>query len=220
MLDISISLTTNFTCTCESQVSQSVAILVSEREVCTCTCIDGSNMASDNFLCLKVNQEQKNSIKQLFQENDWSYDEMILEPLPEGSDHGDSRSNDGDDIPGYIIEQTINTAECPHCLCKPCITSEQNKQLWWPDRLHTPSIHNNKPRKDAFKRFWTMLYHRNVWLDERYIVRKREALDADPRYHHYTWIHRRDIMPDCVLDCVRTWYPNPKNVPYMGHKWE
>jgi hypothetical protein len=27
----------------------------------------------------------------------------------------------------------------------------------------------------------------------------------------------REVMPDCVLHQVRQLYPNPKDVPYMGH---
>ena len=63
------------------------------------------------------------------------------------------------------------------------------------------------------------MYHRNVWIHQSYIQKKSRALAEDPRFKEYVW-HRRDIMPDCVLKLVRHWFPNPKNVPYMGHLWE
>lgn len=64
-----------------------------------------------------------------------------------------------------------------------------------------------------------MMYHRNVWNHPTYIQKKISALQRDPRYRNFV-NHRRDIMPNCVLKCVRGWFPNPENVPYMGHLWE
>ena len=36
------------------------------------------------------------------------------------------------------------------------------------------------------------------------------------------WVltHRRELMPECVVDLARQLYPNPKNIPYMNHMWE
>ena len=64
-----------------------------------------------------------------------------------------------------------------------------------------------------------MLYHRRVWRDERYMARKTQALGIDKNKQKYVY-HKRDTMPDCVLDLVRRWYPNPSKVPYMGHRWD
>ena len=78
---------------------------------------------------------------------------------------------------------------------------------------------NAQLRKDKYKRFWTMLFHRNVWKDPRYRERKRRALQHDPRRKNYVY-HKRDIMPKCVIDLVRHWLPNLNNQPYMGHMWQ
>lgn len=38
-----------------------------------------------------------------------------------------------EDYEPFRIQQNENFDECPHCFCKPCITDEINKQLWWED---------------------------------------------------------------------------------------
>jgi hypothetical protein len=73
--------------------------------------------------------------------------------------------------------------------------------------------------ENGYKRFWTNLFHRNVWQDPSYLVRKSAALRQDTRRRNYVY-HRRDLMPKCVLVLVRSWFPNPPYVPYMGHMWE
>ena len=70
-----------------------------------------------------------------------------------------------------------------------------------------------------YRRFWTMMYHRQVWDDPKYVEKKALALQRRPGRKRLVY-HRRDIMPNCVIDLVRTWYPNPEKVPYMGHKWD
>ncbi len=34
-------------------------------------------------------------------------------------------------VPGYHVNHIQGQAECAYCLCKPCITDERNRQLWW-----------------------------------------------------------------------------------------
>lgn len=178
---------------------------------------------------IQVTPLQMDTIRQLFIHNDWDLVEMP--PSNDGTHAAEVNTEGGlavttssdtsqDDIPGFQIPQVEGRLECSHCLCKPCITDECNRQLWWPTEDQGAFLHNHKQRKEAYKRFWTMLFHRNVWNDTRYIERKCDALGVDPGRNHYGWIHRRDIMPDCVIDLVRGWYPNPKGVQYMGHKWE
>jgi hypothetical protein len=65
-----------------------------------------------------------------------------------------------------------------------------------------------------------MLFHRRVWKDVRYLQRKKAALGLDPNFNMFQWMHRRDIIPNCVLKTVRSWYPNPEGLPYLGHMWE
>ena len=92
--------------------------------------------------------------------------------------------------------------------------------MWWPTENYAPSVHHHKARKEVYKRFWTMMYHRNVWNDPRYVQKKLDALNFDSNRKHHEWVHQRDIMPDCVTSVVRTWYPNPKDMQYMDHKWK
>ena len=56
-----------------------------------------------------------------------------------------------------------------------------------------------------------MLLNRGVWKDERYMIRKSNAMSLDPLLREYVW-HKGEIMPDCVLKLVRTWYPNPEGL--------
>uniref|UniRef100_K1QQU1 Uncharacterized protein n=1 Tax=Magallana gigas TaxID=29159 RepID=K1QQU1_MAGGI len=58
-----------------------------------------------------------------------------------------------------------------------------------------------------------MLFHRGVFLNERYRERKLNVLQLDPRFTNVA-SHRRDILPECVVNLVRVWFPNPKNIPY------
>ena len=177
------------------------------------------------IISLKVSETQISAIKNLFEQSRWEYVEVENEKEDNVTDHADSELEDetfdpSDQEPGYVIAQSASDDECPHCLCRPCITNERNRQEWWPRASLPPHINNKKPRKDDYYRFWTMLFHRRVWRDVRYHTKKKAALGLDPSFNLYMWMHRRDIMPDCVLKLVRGWYPNPPNVPYVGHLWE
>ncbi len=183
-------------------------------------------------LIINVSELQLNTITNLFNHNDWVWSEINQDTqlittstqcdeqhlLPEV---GDVQPANGKNAiyPNFHIAQDESQDECPYCYCRPCITNERNRQLWWEDENAEPNHTNTGLRKEKYKRFWTMMHHRNVWEDERYKSKKREALKRDPRCKKYEW-HRREIMPKCVLDLVRQWLPNPSNIPYMGHLWE
>jgi hypothetical protein len=129
-----------------------------------------------------------------------------------------------EEAPRFVIQQQEDAVECPYCLCRPCITNDNNRQMWWETEQQPARAENSGTRKRLYKYFWTMLYHRLVWEDPRYIARKQAALGQDPRQQQLAWsgtrfIHERDLMPECVLKLVRWWLPNPAKVPYMGHKW-
>lgn len=110
--------------------------------------------------------------------------------------------------------------ECPHCFQGPCITDEQWRQLWWPKDSSMPHLSNSQKRKKIYRKFYSLLYNEGTWKDPRYLRRKQEALRRDKgRKKMYNW-HRRELMPNCVLKCVRGWLPNPEGVPYMDHYWE
>jgi hypothetical protein len=186
------------------------------------------------MVTLKMTETQKCAVKQLFADNGWLFAEEASLPVQDTLSHTENsgeesnstgNTDEGGDFdpgkyePGFVIKQGEGD-ECPHCLCTPCITNERNRQRWWPHAPRPNHRLNSLSRKTCYKSFWTMLYHRRVWLDARYITRKRTALGLDPQQNRDGWIHRRDLMPDCVLKLVRGWYPNVENQPYMGHHWE
>ena len=54
------------------------------------------------------------------------------------TDTGDSDNNVDEER--FVILQNIDREECPFCLCKPCVTHENNRQLWWEKDPFTPLI--------------------------------------------------------------------------------
>ena len=181
------------------------------------------------MVTLKMTETQKCAVKQLFDDHGWLFEEAPL-PVQDTLSHTESsgvengstgNTDEGGDFdperyePGFVIQQGEG-GECPYCLCTPCITNERNRQRWWPLAPRPNHRLNSLSRKTCYKSFWTMLYHRRVWLDARYITRKRTALGLDPQQNRDGSIHRRDLMPDCVLKLVRGWYPN---VEKSAHTW-
>ena len=171
---------------------------------------------------MAVSQEQKDATEKLFTENNWP---MILE-CNEGVHINESclrdrqcENNSDDNEEPFHIGQDPEADMCPHCLCRPCITSEVHRQLWWAAGPEPAHRLNRKWRKVAYRKFWTESYHRGVWNHPTYRTRKLQALGHDPRHRQYVY-HRRDIMQNCVLKLVRGWYPNLPGQPYMGHMWE
>lgn len=177
----------------------------------------GINRYDEEWVTLKMTQEQKEKVKHFFEQNNWDFTEKTV--ASQTLDDGDDDFDPSDCGPEGVIKQDESQDECPHCLCRPCITNEQNRQEWWVNQ-QPAHILNSVSRKGCYKNFWTMLYHRRVWVDPRYKARKCRALGLDPDQNRLQWIHQRDIMPNCVLDLVRDWLPNPKGIPYMGHRWE
>ena len=121
---------------------------------------------------------------------------------------------------GHSVSRKVKTVMNVNIVFrKPCITDGRNRQMWWPSEPALPDRRNTSFRKEKYKFFWTMLFHRGVFLDERYRERKLNVLQLDPRFTNVA-SHRRDILPECVVNLVRVWFPNPKNIPYMGHRWQ
>ena len=187
-------------------------------------------------ITLHVSEEQVDTISHLFSHYGWNYNEISRIVAENSGSSAESVLNRNDvacqTTPGtetvdnnddafqeYHIPQNPEEQECRFCLCRPCITDEQNRQMWWENENQAPSRRNSALKKERYKRFWTMMFHREAWKDPRYQAEKLKALRADPRQRKYEW-HRRDIMPKCVLSLVRQWFPNPVGVPYLGHLWE
>ena len=118
-----------------------------------------------SILAIEVTANQRETIRHLFNHNDWNFKDV---PVEESADQ--SKSVDSED---YVIQQSENAEECEHCLSSPCITCETNRQMWWLEEPEMANRSNTQLRKDKYKIFWTMLFHRNVWKDPRYRERKR-----------------------------------------------
>ena len=158
---------------------------------------------------LCASQEQIAAIKALYEERGWKFD-VEEEDLGEKMQECEFRPVDKPEKIG---------SECPQCICDPCITHAANRQSWWPERQHPPRDGNSNGRKHLYKKFWSMLSERGLWVKEIYLTRKRDALARDPNRKNYVY-HRRELIPSCVLRLVRNWLPNDPKKPYMGHMWE
>lgn len=77
-----------------------------------------------SVISLRVNSEQKEAIIQFFNFNDWDLNEVNQEDA-------DSNTEETEFERTFRISQNENCEECQHCLCRPCITDENNRQMWW-----------------------------------------------------------------------------------------
>lgn len=77
-----------------------------------------------SVISLRVNSEQKEAIIQFFNFNDWDLNEVNQEDA-------DSNIEETEFERTFRISQNENCEECQHCLCRPCITDENNRQMWW-----------------------------------------------------------------------------------------
>ena len=59
----------------------------------------------------------------------------------------------------------------------------------------------------------------NLWIELRNLDKMSVTLGRDPKRKQFVY-HRREVMLDCVIKCVRGWLPNPLGVEYMGRLWE
>ena len=170
-----------------------------------------NNLKTKNIVIKRIKSEQIEAIEKLFQENNWNLELSI-------SNEGINSYECETDVAKseYVILPIEKETRCPHCFCQPCITNDQNRQQWWGQGPHEPQIQNSGKRKNCYRRFWTMMAHRRVWDIEEYQQKRQNDLLL---HRDECVIVFREIMPDCVLEIVRKWYPNPVHVPYMGHKW-
>ena len=114
-------------------------------------------------------------------------------------------------------------SECSYCFCRPCVTTYPQR---WLRSGKRPKAGNSSTGKIIYKEFWKLIDGYGGWNDDRYL-HKKEANLREVEDDWNVWIsnrrgdrHVREIMPDCVLQTTRDLYPNPKGIPYMGHKWQ
>lgn len=129
----------------------------------------------DFHLTLAVSSEQLETITHLFSHYHWNYEEINRTRRPAAgqidsnfsdvstqTEATDNSDENDEVVPQFIIPHNLEETECRYCLCKPCITNEQNRQLWWETKSQPPHQRNTGLRKDKYKRFWTMMFHREA----------------------------------------------------------
>ncbi len=84
-----------------------------------------------------------------------------------------------DEVTGFVIEHNLAVDRCDQSLCSPCITDPSNTQAWCQNNNLIPSRRNGGLRKVAYRKYWSMLYHQQVWINDEYISRKAGALRLD-----------------------------------------
>lgn len=199
-------------------------------------------MEGKHKFTIYVNDEQEEAIRIFFNMNDW---ELVTEAaVPDGSNDELSRDNnvssadstassisegldnniDSDattsrstepscSTPNYTNVRNSERSECPYCLLDPCVTSNRQK---WLGRGQTARPSNSGIRKLRYQKFWKLLNKRGAWTKTAYLERKTQLMgNANPAI---VWTYR-DMMPECVLQCVKELYPNPVGKPYIGHHW-
>ncbi|CAG2241946.1 unnamed protein product [Mytilus edulis] len=181
---------------------------------------------SDKKVTMELSDLQLETIKHLFGHNDWEIKilddsavaienggnaqnlQMTTEQSTQTDNNDEDEDDEDNDQPGFVIQQDPSKEECRYCFCRPCITDDQNRQMWWHGQSEVAHQRNSSLRKEHYKRFWTMLLHRGAWNDDRYMLMKADAMTRDHRSQRFDW-HKRDIMPKCVVTLVRCWFPNP-----------
>lgn len=195
-----------------------------------------SNVENNHLiLTIRVTREQKEAISAFFAHSEWDLD-VISELLETSHQIGEITPNkepgqqrcmetnvcsggDGDDSDTAEDNHLCrHPEECTHCLCYPCVAHTNQA---WLGRGQCAREGNNLVRKSKYKKFWKMLSDRGVWKDPRYLERKTLALHRQTDNDEaIVWIGSlRELMPSCVIEKVRSLYPNLPGVPYLGHKW-
>ena len=105
-------------------------------------------------MTLEVTEEQRETIFNLFQHNDWDYNEIVITNRNEDLEDNEAGNDLVDD---FSIAQSSEHEECPHSLCRPCITDENNRQVWWEHEKQLPHDRNSFLRKGNYKRFWILV---------------------------------------------------------------
>ena len=169
---------------------------------------NGNDITSD-IVITNINDEQIRCIETLFKDKNWNLDIKNFDNNPSKESYQCRDTQ-------YLIPPVVGEKRCEFCFCQPCITNERNRQQWWGSIQEPSGIENSGKRKRCYQRFWAMMSHRHVWNIPEYLEKRTRSLS---RNRDKNVIIHREIMPECVLQMVRHWYPNPPKVSYMGHKW-
>ena len=118
-------------------------------------------MSDREKLSILVTEEQKDTIYSLFGHYGWELHETEdsnLQGREESSTQTECTSDSGEENVqseeiAFVIPQNQERNECPFCFCKPCITDESNRQMWWETENQPQHRRNNSLRKEKYKYF-------------------------------------------------------------------
>ena len=104
------------------------------------------------------------------------------------------------EVPQVEVEEE---EPCQFCLQAPCVVVAGRPS-------GPPRPNNHSKRLKDYRLYYRDLNARRLWENPIYLARKEEL------GCHIDDI--REVMPMCVVKDVRSRWPNPPGIPYMGHK--
>lgn len=188
--------------------------------------MEGSN--KKELITIIVTLDQKEAIRAFFAHHNWDLEIVEEKEFKENisnteylneatNDCSTSTSGDQATSSGEVADDDNCRNDpqfCTECLSSPCVTVHHQA---WLGPGQRPKAGNNLLRKVRYKKFWKMLDDRGLWRNPVYLKRKQEMYKREVG-GEITFI-KREIIPNCVLNLVRSLYPNPPGVDYMGHMW-
>ena len=93
---------------------------------------------STPILALEVTEEQKEALRAFYAHNDWEFNEF---DIIDQNNSNDCESQ-AETVEQYQIAHDPEFVECTHCLCRPCIIDERNRQSWLKNASHAPNNRN------------------------------------------------------------------------------
>lgn len=175
------------------------------KSMSSASTITSSTTAQSSYPVLQVAKQPSPSLSQ---------PSPAPEPSPSAPQPSPSAPQPAPSAPEPSPQQPNDIDQCPSCFLTPCIV-QQVQGVGWIGPGQGPSHHNSGIRKTLYRRFWHSIANCGGWMLRQYLDRKTQAAGTPAAV-----MHRREVMPQCVLTFCRDLYPNPKDKPYMGHMWE
>lgn len=77
------------------------------------------------------------------------------ETQTDSQDHTEEINDNDEEVNQHFrIQQDPNSTECIYCFCRPCITDEVNRQLWWETDTH-PKHRRNTAEIEIYVKKYT-----------------------------------------------------------------
>ena len=119
----------------------------------------------------------------------------------------------GADLPPGEELPELQDGECAHCFQTPCVTLRNHA---WIGSGQRACDQNSSIRREKYSKYWKVMACLGAWNNPRYLQVKQDRANGG----EWAISHRREVMPMCILRQLRLLYPNPKDKPYMDHKWD